>query len=145
MFARKPEPEPVEPAPETSARPVAVPRPPAAQSKIFQPSTFASRKAEVAGPAPRRLVSLGYQPHWLDDPSHKANGRPQRIDVELLYDADHPSQRYYRQDPNGVLEPLQDVHGKEQEVERLGVVDRSSWGHSGSHGDAPSDTVSPVA
>ena len=145
MFARKPEPEPVESAPETSARPVAVPRPPAAESKIFQPSTFASRKAEAAGPAPRRLVSLGFQPHYLDDPSRGAKGRPQRVDVELLYDADHPSQRYYRQDPNGVLEPLQDVHGKQEQTEPLGVVDPKSWGHSGMYGDAPAETVTPVA
>lgn len=112
---------------------------------MFQPSSFASRKAEAAGPAPRRLVSLGYQPHWLDDPSHNAKGRPQRVDVELLYDADHPSRRYYRQDPNGVLEPLQDDHGKEEQVEALGVVDPKVWGHSGMYGDAPAETVTPVA
>ena len=98
----------------------------------------------AAGPQPRRMVSLGYQPIYIDDPSRKANGRPQRVDVELLYDYDHPSQRYHRM-PHGVLEPLQDTHGKEDQAEALGVVDPKAWGHSGMRGDAPAETVTPVA
>ena len=82
---------------------------PAHLSKIFEPSSFASRRAERAargelGPRPQRLVSLGVHERWLDGFGPHRKGQMAR--VELLVDVDHPSRRYQRHLPYGSIEPL---------------------------------------
>lgn len=102
-------------------------RPPASESRVFQPSTMASRRAEREArgelePRPRRLVSLGVQQQWLEAPGRFGNRKGSMVPIEYLYDADRPIERFRRLYPNGTLEALFPVSGGESETEALGVV-----------------------
>lgn len=107
----------------------------------MQPSSFASRRAQRQE-QPRRLVSLGVTPVHLDGFGSKAKG--QVVDMEYLYDVDHPSRRYRRMVPNGTIEPLFETRGEEP-VEKLGTMPRLRDWRSGQWPETATDTVSPVA
>lgn len=93
----------------------------------YQPSSFASRRAEARAAggertSGQRLVSLGVQEQWIEAPGRYSKGKGQLVRMEYLYDVDHPTRRYRRLYPNGTLEPVLAVHGGEQETEPLGTV-----------------------
>ena len=127
-----------EPKGESTAPAPASQRRPAHESKIFQqPSSFTSRRAEreAAGPAPgQRLVSLG----WSEQPLvGRTSEDVEMIELELLYDLDHPSRRYYRV-RNGTLEPLFDDRRRDQRTP-LGRVPRKPRGLPSSFPEAASE------
>ena len=92
----------------------------AREAKIFQPSSFASRKAQAdadnAARKVRRLVSLGPS----DFPQKNLRtGEVEYLEVEIFTDLDHPSDRWVKfPGPESGLVPLQDHLGNKDEVVR---------------------------
>ena len=110
------------PAPQPPATPTPEPKkkPAAHESKIFRPSSFASRKAEAEADnairAERRLVSLGPSDYRQ---KNLRTGKDEYIEVELFTDLDHPIDRWIKfPGPNGGLVPLQDHVGNNDKVVR---------------------------
>ena len=92
--------------------------------KAFEPSTFASRRAERAArgelePRPQRLASLGVREQWLDGLGPRRKGQMAR--VELLVDIDDMSKKYTRHLPHGTIEPVLHVPS-DPPPEPLGVI-----------------------
>jgi hypothetical protein len=88
----------------------------AREAKVFEPSSFASRKAEWAargelGPRPRRLVSLGVQERWLEGFGPKKKG--QMVKIQYFFDQDHPNYYFAKALP----------HGSSDRIDRGGVDD----------------------
>ena len=115
MSMRKPTPTVEEsPSPEPPRRKLE-----AKDAKIFQPSSFASRKARAdadnAARAERRLVSLGV----ADFPQKNLKtGEMEAIEVEMFTDLDHPVDRWVQfPGPHGLV-PLQDYVGGKDDVVR---------------------------
>lgn len=104
---------------------------PARDAKVFEPSTFGSRRAAGDVSRPQRIVSLGVSPTWLPDLSARRSGHGRMVDVEYLYDIDRSSRRYRRVLPYGQLEPLFDSQPPEK-PEPLGFF-RSARGQSSGH------------
>lgn len=109
-------------------------RAPAHESRVFQPSSFASRKAERASrgelaPRPQRLVSVGITETWLEGLGPRRKGQLAR--VELLVDID-TRKKFQRHLPNGTVEPLIHV-SNDPPPEPLGVI----TGHGISSGPFP--------
>ena len=82
---------------------------PAHQSRVFEPSSFASRRAERAqrgelAPHPRQLVSLGVRERWLEGFGARSQGR--MVAMEYFFDQDHPNDYYARALPHGTLERI---------------------------------------
>lgn len=87
------------------------------ESKIFQPSTFASRKADAPPPQGRRLVSLGQ----TECTRRLTGGEIEVIAVELFMDLDHPMEKYVRL-PGQRLMALHDTSGPTEKVTKLGTI-----------------------
>lgn len=122
--------------------PLASPRPPARDSRIFQPSTFATRKAESASrprPQGRRLVFVGTTEHRQNDIK---TGRVEVVDVELYVDADNMARQFYRF-PRGVIQAA-DVDNRVDEVTPLGVFRRDRHPRSGRADAVPEPAPRPV-
>ena len=129
MFARsrpdtvsQPTPEPETPEPPTRRRE-------ARDLDVFQPSTFASRKAERLAregdqPPKRQLVSLGTQEVRL--PGMGSKGKPAVAKVELFFDRFHPAQMFVRHEGETVLQPVVWRVTEEESVEDLGYPTRPS-------------------
>ena len=88
-------------------------------AKCFQPSSFASRKAQAdennAQLAHRRLVSLGP----LDYPQKNLRtGEIEYLEVEIFTDLDHPADRWVEFPDRPGLAPRQDYQGGKDEVTR---------------------------
>lgn len=120
---------------------------PAHQSRVFEPSSFATRKAERAArgelaPRPRRLVSVGIGEQWLEGFGPRRKGQMAR--VELLVDADDMAKKYTRHLPHGTIEPVIHVQS-DPPPENLGVI----TGHgitSGTFPDAlPDQPAQPIS
>ena len=117
---------------------------PAHESRVFQPSSFASRKAERAArgelaPRPRRLVSLGINERALEG-FRPARQGGQVVRVELLADLDDLSQKFQRHLPYGSVEPLMHI-ADDPAPEHLGVI----RGDGISSGTFPSALATPPA
>ena len=98
---------------------------PAHQSRVFQPSSFASRHAEraargEAGPRPRRLVSLGVKERWLEGFGARAQG--QIVKIEYFSDLDHPNDYYAKALPHGTLDRIDRGGTDDPPPEQLGVI-----------------------
>jgi hypothetical protein len=106
---------------DTGPQPAAPPagRREARDAKGFQPSTFATRKAEAAdrSPRPRRLVSLGRQVHR--DPGVGESGRPRVQEYEGFVDLDDPHTVYARMPGSTELVPVTLRTGEPDRVSRL--------------------------
>ena len=107
---------------------------PAHESRVFQPSSFATRKAERRargedGPRPQRLISVGISEQWLEGFGPRRKGQMAR--VELLVDIDN-GKKYTRHLPHGTLEPVIHVEA-DPPPEYLGVIS----GHGISSGTFP--------
>ena len=107
---------------------------PAHESRAFQPSSFATRKADrhargEDGPRPQRLVSVGVSEQWLEGFGPCRKGQMAR--VELLVDADN-GKKYTRHLPHGTIEPVIHVES-DPPPEYLGVI----TGHGISSGTFP--------
>lgn len=91
----------------------------AKDARCFQPSSFASRKAEAdednATRKERRLVSLG--PSVFPQKNLKT-GELEAFDVELFTDLDHPGNRFVRFPNQPGLLPLQGDSSVRDEVAR---------------------------
>ncbi len=105
---------------------------PAHEAKVWEPSTFASRRAEnvAAGRTelPQRIATLGVVKTPLDMPGRagREGGAPRIVDIEYFFDVDHPAKRYRRVLPYGALERLDRVTGAEDSVQDMGFIPRSS-------------------
>jgi len=87
---------------------------------VFQPSTFASRRAEQAPKPPRRIVSLGKTPVRLPG---AGRDQPNRIvAVEAFVDADRTSDIFARYEGDTHLEPVVRHVGTDDDVTPLGTV-----------------------
>lgn len=74
----------------------------AAEAKVWEPSTFASRGA-ARPPRPRRLVSMGRTEHWLTGVGRNPEARI--VEVDIVADLD--SGKWYASEPgSNVLQPL---------------------------------------
>lgn len=119
---------------EVATPPRSAERPPASESKIFQPSTYASRKAErmaEGGPAApsRRLASLGTtEKSWRN----QRTGQVEVMELELLFDVDHPVNRYFRVPGDSVVQPLNQDTGMTEVVAPLPPVGPRWHGAPGS-------------
>lgn len=116
MFRREapaPSPEVLEEARET----VRTQRAPAAEPKAFQPSSFASRKAEAeareAQRSQRRLVSLGATEFAQ---RNQRTGEVEYLAAELFMNLDKPMERFVSIDGVGGPYPVHSVDGKEDRV-----------------------------
>jgi hypothetical protein len=125
MSRRKPAPMP---EPEPAAAAVDSPRrgkPPARESRIFQPSTFASRKAEAdarnAILSRQRLASLGPTEYTQ---RNTRNGKIEVLEAELFVDVDHPTKRYVTIQGIPGVHPLFAASGDREKVENLGPMPR---------------------
>lgn len=142
MFSRS---APEAPAVEPSSPPERAEKPPAWQSKCLQPSTFAQRAKEQATARPRRLVSLGTQEILMEGtgPKRRDGSREggRMEEVELLYDADHPTHFYrrFRWNPH-VLEAMVTPKNEGDWSEPIGIVGHRWTGHT-HYNPAPSDEV----
>ena len=97
---------------------------PAHESRVFQPSSFANRRAERAARGelarrPQRLISVGVSEQWLEGFGPRRKGHMAR--VELLVDADDMSRKFQRHLPHGTVEPLIHVES-DPPPEPLGVI-----------------------
>jgi hypothetical protein len=86
-------------------------KPPARESKVFAPSSFAARKAEAearaAIRAQPRLVYMGTSEYTM----RNRNGGIEIVEgVRLYFDADHPRKRY-ADIPGYGMTPMQDESG----------------------------------
>lgn len=120
MFSRS-EPEPQRERDDAPSTPPV--RREARDARVFEPSSFASRRAERAARGEDRrdprLVSLGRTEYRLMG----STGQPNRIaEVEMLFDADSPNDFYVRHPGTSWLEPIQRGPDHRQEVVSLGTV-----------------------
>lgn len=89
---------------------------PAREAKMFQPSTFASRKAEAGEvKQDRRLVSLGKSDF---NQRNQKTGVIESFEVELFMDLDHPTDRWAAFPNHPGLVPLHDNGNGRDEVTR---------------------------
>lgn len=114
---------------------------------VYQPSSFASRRAEAQARGERRsgqrLVSLGVREQWIEAGGRFGKGT--MVKLEFLFDADDPNRRYRRLYPNGTLEPIDIATGGQQTVEPLGVI-RAEGFSSGTFAPAVTDPApQPIA
>jgi hypothetical protein len=112
---------------------------------IFQQgSTFASRKAEAeARNAERgrtRWVSLGTREVRL--PGVGREGVPRIVKVEYASDRDHPARVYAREVGTANFEPVNEIHGKEDQRQDLGTVSRSAYRQT--YGSGRTETSTPL-
>ena len=117
---------------------------PARESKAFEPSSFASRRAARAARGelaerpkrPKRLVSLGIKEQYLEPFGTKARG--QTVKIEYFVDMDHSSDYYTRACPNGTLVKMDRGGTDDPKPEYLGVITARGFS-SGVFPDSPPD------
>jgi hypothetical protein len=115
MFSRSPsEPEQIE-VPE----PVPTSAPPAREAKVFQPSSFATRRRPEE-PRGRRLVHLGTQQIPL--PAAGRSQKNQIAEVDVYCNVDRMSEMFVGHGGNPTMEPLTRHHYPDEKVEQLGSV-----------------------
>lgn len=100
---------------------------PTHRARIFQPSSFASRKAQAeannAERAVPRLVSLGPTERWMRD----RNNQQIMVEGELFCDVDNPMRTWVKLEGYTNLEPLFDLgDGKSDKAEALGTIKRDA-------------------
>lgn len=119
--ASAPESAPVAPEQQPQPRP----RRSAAEARAFEPSTFASRKADAeqlrealgAGELPD-LVRVGRTEKWLKD----RRGKDLWAEGTLYHERNRPMRMYVRLDYDGALYPLFDDAARPDEIEAMAPI-----------------------
>lgn len=112
-----------QPAEQPAAAPAKTRRP-TREARCFEPSSFASRKAEAdaanAARSEPRLVSLGESDYVQ---RNRRTGQPEVITVKLYVDVDHPMNRYAEVPGHPALVPIHSTEPGGTQTVPLGRVD----------------------
>ena len=127
MFARRESPTlerhtPADEEPPAVAQGPVRPKVDAKDAAIFQPSSFASRKAEAQargdGTAPL-LVFMGVSEQTV---TTNTRGDVRVVEVALYHEKQHPARRWFRMLPHGQLTPMFEADSNTDTVTPIGRV-----------------------